>query len=457
MRGVRRRTLLRTIRDSGTIRWVARRIQPWPDRASPTLDSCGSDPPAPDNLPLPDVTTTAGFIVLLCVATAVAIASGRLRIPYTVALVVTGLALGAVNVVPLPHLSKELLFAVFLPGLLFEAAYHLHYRELRASVWTIGILAVPGVVLAVVITATLLTSASGMVPGMTPVPWPAALVFGGVIAATDPVAVTALFRQVAAPRRLEVLVESESLLNDGTSIVVLSLILAYLTGAETTAWSLSVNFLRTTIGGAAAGLLIGWGATHIIRRIDDASIEITLTTIAAYGSFVVAERLHVSGVIATVAAGVLCGNHGRVHAMSDATRQAVDSFWAWLAFTLNSAVFLLLGAEVPIAVLARAWPVIALAALVVLIARAAVVYGTGALVSGTSERVPRAWSAVMTWGGLRGALSMVLALALPESLEHRGLIITLTAGVVVLSLVGQGLSMRALLRRLRLGASSTPG
>jgi CPA1 family monovalent cation:H+ antiporter len=394
------------------------------------------------------VTTTTGFIVLLCIATAVAIASGRLRIPYTVALVITGLALGALNVAALPHLSKELLFALFLPGLLFEASYHLHYRELRASALTICILAIPGVIVAVALTAALLTAASGAI-GMTPVPWQSALVFGGVIAATDPVAVTALFRQVAAPRQLEVLVESESLLNDGTSIVVLSLILAYLGGTATTPWSLSLDFLRTTIGGAVAGLLMGWGATHIIRRIDEPSIEITLTTIAAYGSFVVAERLHVSGVIATVAAGIYCGNTGRVNAMSEVTRQAVDSFWAWVAFILNSAVFLLLGAEVPLGVLARAWPVIALATIAVLVARAVVVYGTTALLGRTAERIPLAWSAVMTWGGLRGALSMVLALALPDSLDHRALTVTLTAGVVVASLVGQGLSMRPLLRWLR--------
>src|SRR4051812_25846685 len=396
------------------------------------------------------VTQTAGFILLLCIATAVAIASRRLRLPYTIALVITGLALGALDVVSLPHLTKELLFAVFLPGLLFEAAYHLHFRELRASALTIGTLAVPGVVVAVVLTAILLTGASGLLPGVTPVPWAAALVFGGVIAATDPVAVTALFRQVSAPRQLEVLVESESLLNDGTSIVLLSLIITFVAGIETTFWSLTMEFLRTTVGGAVTGLAIGWIAMHVIRQIDDASIEITLTTIAAYGSFVVAEHLHFSGVIATVAAGVLCGNQGRVRAMSDVTRQAVDSFWGWLAFVLNSAVFLLLGAEVPLSVLGREWTLIVLAVVAVLAARAVVVFGTALLVRRTSERVPASWSAVMTWGGLRGALSMVLALGLPETLEDRPLIITLTAGVVIASLVGQGLTMRPLLRRLRL-------
>lgn len=397
---------------------------------------------------------TAGFVLLLCIATAVAIASRRARIPFTIALVVTGLAIGTAGVVTLPHLTKDLLFSLFLPGLLFEAAYHLHYRELRASAWTIGILAVPGVVVAVLLTALLLAGIGSAIPGLSAVPWRAALVFGAVIAATDPVAVVALFRQVAAPRQLEVLVESESLLNDGTSIVLLSLVLAYLGGAETTAWSLAADFVRTVVGGAAVGLATGWIATHVIKQVDDPSIEITITTIAAYGSFAGAEHVHYSGVIATVAAGILCGNSGRVHAMSRATQQAVDSFWGWTAFVLNSAVFLLLGAAAPLAVLAREWPRIVLAAVVVLAARAVVVFGTGALLRRTRERTAWTWGAVMTWGGLRGALSMVLALSLPEDLEHRAQIVTLTAGVVILSLVGQGLTMRPLVRRLRLSADA---
>ena len=422
------------IRSAGPFRWVSR----------------------PLNRPL--VTQTAGFILLLCIATAVAIAAGRLRIPYTIALVVTGLVFGTLDIVSLPHLTKELLFDVFLPGLLFEAAYHLHPRELRASAATIGVLAVPGVIVAIGLTAVLLVAASTSL-GMEPrVSWPTALVFGGVIAATDPVAVTALLRQVAAPRRLEVLLESESLLNDGTSVVFLGLIIAYLSGEEPTMLALGLDFAGITIGGAAAGIVIGWVVTHIIRQIDDASIEITLTTIAAYGSFVVAEHFHASGVIATVAAGVMCGNPGRIRVMSDATRQAVDSFWGWAAFVLNSAVFLLLGAEVSLPVLARAWPGIAIAVVAVLVARGIVVFGTTALLSRTGERMPLSWSAAMTWGGLRGALSLVLALALPASLPDRSLIVTLTAGVVVVSLVGQGLSMRPLLRRLRIQAlGATPG
>jgi CPA1 family monovalent cation:H+ antiporter len=396
------------------------------------------------------MTDTGGFIILYCIATAVAIASRRLRVPYTVALLVTGLALGAMQLVALPHLTRDLLFALFLPGLLFEAALHLHVRELRDSAFTIGILAIPGVLAAILLTALLLTLMAGPLGGSA-VPWQAALVFGGVIAATDPVAVTALFRQVSAPRRLHVLVESESLLNDGTSIVFLTLILTYVAGGAPSAGSLVLQFVRTAAGGALIGLAVSWIATHVIRRIDDAAIEITITTIAAYGSFVVAEQLHCSGVIATVAAGVLCGDYGRSRDMSAETRRAVDSFWQWVAFALNSAVFLLLGAEVSLRELAASWPLIVVGTLSVLVARAVVVGLTTALMHRTKERLPLAWSLVLTWGGLRGALSLVLALALPETLAARSTIITLTAGVVVVSLVGQALTMAPLLARLGLG------
>jgi CPA1 family monovalent cation:H+ antiporter len=398
------------------------------------------------------VTEAAGFIILYCIATAVAIASRRLRVPYTVALLITGLALGAMQLVSLPHLTRDLLFAVFLPGLLFEAALHLHFRELRESAYTIAVLAVPGVLLAILLTATLLTIAGALL-GDSALSWRAALVFGGVIAATDPVAVTALFREVSAPRRLHVLVESESLLNDGTSIVFLSLILTYVAGGAPSGGRLVLEFVRTAAGGAIIGLAVSWIATHVIRRIDDAAIEITITTIAAYGSFVVAEQFHCSGVIATVAAGVLCGNHGRSRGMTAETRRAVDSFWEWVAFALNSVVFLLLGAEVSLRVLAASWPLIVVSTLAVLVARAVVVLLTMALLHRTKERLPFAWSVVLTWGGLRGALSLVLALALPETLAARSTIVTLTAGVVVVSLIGQALTMAPLLERLGVGRS----
>lgn len=393
---------------------------------------------------------TAGIILLYCVATVVAIVTQRLRVPYTAALLLTGVALGSLQVVQMPHLTKELLFALFLPGLLFEAAYHLEVRELRENWWAIAALAVPGVALAIFLTAALLVGGAALFGGVAP-GWTAALVFGAVIAATDPVAVTALFREVAAPRRLHVLVESESLLNDGTSIVFLTLLLAYLGGEAPTALALVGNFARIAGGGAVVGLAIGWGISHMRTRLDDAAIEITLTTIAAYGAFVLAEQAHLSGVIATVTAGVVCGNTGRHHAMTAGTRVAVDSFWEWLAFALNSAVFLLLGAELSGSILLREWKLVLLAAAAVIAARAIVVALVGLGVRRTREQIPRAWRVVIVWGGLRGALSLVLALALPGDLPGRPLIVVLTAGTVMLSLVGQGSTMGTLLRRLGIG------
>lgn len=391
---------------------------------------------------------TGSLILLYCVATVVAIVTKRLRIPYTAALLLVGVGIGAMHIVELPHLTQELLFAIFLPGLLFEAAYHLEIGELRANAWAITALAVPGVAFAVALTAAFVMAGAMLIGNVSSVGWTTALIFGGVIAATDPVAVTALFREVAAPRRLHVLVESESLLNDGTSIVFLTLMLSYFAGEAPTALSLGIAFIRIAFGGAAIGYAIGWLISHIRTRLDDATIEITLTTIAAYGAFALAEHFHCSGVIATVVAGVVCGHTGRHLPNMAGTREAVDSFWEWLAFALNSAVFLLLGAALTTSVIVREWPIIIVGALAALVARGVVVGAVTLGLARTRERVPRAWSAVMVWGGLRGALSLVLALALPEGAGNRPLIVALTGGTVMLSLLGQGMTMPLLLRKL---------
>jgi CPA1 family monovalent cation:H+ antiporter len=392
---------------------------------------------------------TSSIILLYCVATVVAIITKRLRVPYTAALLLVGVALGASHVVELPHLTQELLFAIFLPGLLFEAAYHLEIGELRANAWAITTMAVPGVASAILLTAAFLMLAATVSGATMAGGWTTALIFGGVIAATDPVAVTALFREVAAPRRLHVLVESESLLNDGTSIVFLTLMLSYFAGEAPTPLALVIGFVRIAFGGAAIGFVIGWLISHVRNRLDDAVIEITLTTIAAYGAFAMAEHFHCSGVIATVVAGVVCGHTARHLPNTPDTLKAVDSFWEWLAFALNSAVFLLLGSALTSSVVVSEWPLIVIGALAALAARGVVVGVATLGLSRTHERVPRAWSLVMVWGGLRGALSLVLALALPETIGDRPLIVALTGGTVMLSLLGQGMTMPLLLRKLR--------
>jgi CPA1 family monovalent cation:H+ antiporter len=188
----------------------------------------------------------------------------------------------------------------------------------------------------------------------------------------------------------------------------------------------------------------------VIRRIDEPMIEITITTIAAYGSFVAAERFHFSGVIATVTAGMVCGNIAAPIGMSPASRLAVESFWEYVAFALNSLVFLLIGLEVDLWQLLAEWRPIVLAFVAVSVGRALVIFLAAAILKGTTEAIPWRWIVVLTWGGLRGALSMVLALALPADFPYRSVIVSMTFGVVVLSILVQGITVGPLLRALGL-------
>jgi CPA1 family monovalent cation:H+ antiporter len=403
----------------------------------------------------PSVDIETGFILLFVVATAVAIAARSLRVPYTVALVLAGVILGALQLFPAPHLTKDLLFSVFLPGLIFEAAFHIEWREFKENLITILTLAVPGVIASTALVAFALPpviDALGLIRGFS---WTHALVFGALISATDPVAVVALFRNLGAPRRLTTLLDGESLLNDGTAIVFFTLSLALLGGTATTASSLTLQFASIVGVGAGVGSLIGALASLLMRQIDDPMIEITLTTIAAYGSFVTAETFHASGVIATVAAGMLCGNLGARTGMSASTRLASETFWEYVTFALNSIVFLLIGFEVHLRTLLSYWLPILVAYLVVTMGRAWVIVAGRALLGLTRERFPWRWTVVLTWGGLRGALPMVLVLSLPNTFPYRELLVSMTFGVAVLSILVHGITMSGLLRVL--GIVNEPG
>lgn len=394
----------------------------------------------------------ATLVILFSVATAVAIGARRLRIPYTAALVVVGLGLSALHVVEPPHLTKQVLFAFILPGLLFEAAYNLDVAELRRTWWGITALAVPGVAVAIALTAWLTTTAIGALGVDSNFTIGIGLVFGALIAATDPVAVVALFKQLRAPSRLTTLLEAESLLNDGTAIVFLTLILSFVSGTSTAPGAIAWHLLTMTGGGILTGATVGLAASQITKRVDDPMIEITLTVIAAYGSFVLSDQLGVSGVLATVSSGMICGNYGKRIGMSDATKVAIHAFWEYLSFALNSVVFLLIGFEVAYGNLVAAWREVGIAWAAALVSRAAVIAAVTVLLRHSVERIPARWSVVLTWGGLRGALSMVLALGLAPDFAGGGTLVTMTFGVVLISLVAQGLSMPWLLRRLRIPA-----
>ena len=394
---------------------------------------------------------TEGILILLLVlATSVAIATRTLRVPYTVALVMAGLVIGALNIIEAPQLTREILFFVFLPGLLFEAAYHLDYEDFRRHLFPIGSLAIPGVVAAAGLTAVVLTPAVTTLDPAQGFTWQLGLVFGAIVAATDPIAVVALLKRLGAPKELGLLMEGESLLNDGTAIVIFGLILAVVSGGNIGAGQLVLDFALTVGGGAVVGIGIGLAVSEVVKRVDDPMIEITLTTIAAYGSFVAAERFGFSGVIAVVSAGMLCGNYAAAQGMTPSTRIAVESFWEYVAFALNSLVFLLIGFEVHLADLAEAWLPILVAYVAVLASRGVVTAATTWLMRARGRHMPWSWSAVLWWGGLRGGLSMVLALSLAADFPNRDLLVTMTFGVVTLVILVHGFTMSPLLSALGL-------
>ncbi len=387
------------------------------------------------------------LVLLLVVATIVSLVAMRLRVPYTVALVVAGLALGATHLFAAPPLTRDLMFGLVLPALIFDAAFDLEIEEVRHDGITLAALTVPAVIGAIVITTYALGPTLRLfdVPGsVVPTQWGAA-VFASLISATDPVAVVALFRQLEAPRRLQVIIEGESLLNDATAIIFFTLALAHVGASVTPA--IVGKFLYIVCASTVVGGAIGYASAEMIRRLYEPKLEVLLTTVAAYGSFLAAEALGASGVIATVVAGLLCGSRAGRLGMSSSARIAAETFWDYTSFLFNSFVFLSIGLMVKLPRLLENWRPIVVAFLIVTISRGVVTWATAEVLP-RHLRLPRRWTAILAWGGLRGALSMVLALSIPETIPHRELLITVTFGVVILSNLVQGISVGPTLRRL---------
>jgi CPA1 family monovalent cation:H+ antiporter len=384
------------------------------------------------------------LIWLLIAASVVAMIVRRIKIPYSLALVCAGLAIGALKLLPGVELDPELVFAVFLPPLLFEAALNIDLTELRRHSKHVTALAVAGVVTSAVIVGLILRETTSLALAV-------AVLFGTVVSSTDPVAVLALFKELRVPKGLSILVKSESLLNDGTSIVIFTILLGAVMGRGVSLSGGIVEFFKVSLGGLATGLAVGYSLSLVTSRIDDHLIEITLTTVAAYGSYVAAHHLGFSGVIATVFAGLVTGSYGLGTGMSPSTQVAVQSFWEYIAFLVNSLVFLLIGIEVTLFSWAPYIKAAAIAVGAVVAARAVVVYFYSNLMNLRGETVPPAWQHVVFWGGLKGALSMALVLGIPRAqVPQREEILVMTFSVVLFSLVVQGLTMRPLLRLLGL-------
>ncbi len=365
-----------------------------------------------------------------------------MRIPYTVALVVVGLLITFQSNFKF-ELTPELILALFVPPLVFEAAFHLNLQELRHNLPAILLLAVPGVILTAFIIG-------GMLVIGIKLSLPIALVFGSLIAATDPVSVVALFRTLGVPKRLSVLMEGESLINDGTAILLFNLTLAVALTSKFNLIESVWKFFTVSIGGIIVGLVIGWLIAQLISRVDNYLIETTLTTVLAFGSYLVADKLGVSGVLAVVAAGLVNGNISP-QGMSPTSRIVIFNFWEYVAFLANSLVFLLLGLQVNITALLASWQSILWAILAVFIARFIVVYGLSWLVNRVSEPIPFRWQHILNWGDLRGAISLALVLSLPVSLgAERDLLRVMAFGVVLFTLLVQSTTMAPLIRWLKI-------
>ena len=387
--------------------------------------------------------TIERLAVLLLISAIVAMLARRVRLPYTIALLVTGLALAFVPFVPSIALTKELIFTGLLPPLIFEAALFLSWTELRKVLPVVVTMASAGLLIAALITALGMHYALG---------WPplSAGIFGILIAATDPVSVIATFKEAGVHGRLRVLVEAESLFNDGSAAVVFGLMTALLQGADPSVLSVARNAVLVICGGLSIGAAVAAALVYLAGKTDDHLLELTFTVVAAYGSFILAEHFHCSGVLAALTAGLIFGNHDRHGEITVKGRIAVDTFWEFAAFVANSLVFVLIGMQeaeqnfLPLLVPAG------LAVVFVLIGRTFAVYPVALLFSRSAQRVSIAHQHVLVWGGLRGALALALALGLPAAVPRRNEIVTLAFAVVAFSIVVQGLTFTPFLRRLGL-------
>jgi CPA1 family monovalent cation:H+ antiporter len=365
----------------------------------------------------------------------------RLRLPYTVGLVLAGMGLYFLRIYIKWHLSKELIFSVFLPPLVFEAALFIGWREFKKDLPVVGLLATAGVLLAAAVTS------AGMHYALS-WDWTSAIVFGVLIAATDPVSVIATFKEAGVHGRLRLLIEAESLLNDGTAAVLFVAVLGVRAGGAQDLLTAAGTLLLTIVGGGVVGAVVGFGLMFLAGRTPDYLVELTFTTLAAYGSFFIADHFHFSGVLAALTAGLVAGNYRSSAAISDSGRHALAPFWEYVAFIANSLIFLLIGAQEAQQHFSGLWLPVLVGIVLVTCGRAVAIYSLCAAFARSRLRIQSKDQHILFWGGLRGALALALALALPEDLPHHDAIVTITFAVVAFSIFIQGLTITPLLRRL---------
>ncbi len=383
--------------------------------------------------------TTGVLAALLGVAVLIALGAERLRIPSAVALVAFGAGTAAIHPVALPFPFGTTLLFVLLPPLIFEASWSIDLASLRRTAWRIALLAVPGVVLAAGLTGYGI-ALSGQLP------LSAAILLGAIVAATDPVAVIAIFRRLDVPLDLQTIVEGESIANDGVALVVYGIALSFaMGGASGTVWSASLHAVVAIAGGTAIGVAWALVVAFVISRTATGAIETTATVVLAYLAYLSAGALGLSGIFATAAAAIALRALQRA-APIGLNAGEVDAFWSTIAFIANSFVFLITGLELQVWRIAHEPLLVAVAIVAVVASRT---------VLATLVVRPAAWRWTTVFAGMRGGLSLVLALALPVDVPYRTSIIDAVFAVVLFTLVVQGVTLEPLLARL--GFQSTTG
>jgi CPA1 family monovalent cation:H+ antiporter len=400
-------------------------------------------------------------LLLLVVSTVLAVVARRFAVPYPVVLVIGGLALGFVPGLPVIELEPDLVFILFVPPILFAAGYFTSLRALRLKATPIALLAVGLVLFTTVVVAAV---AHTLVPAMD---WPAAFALGAIVAPPDAVAATTIFQRLGVPRRIIVVLEGESLLNDATALVAYRLAVGVAIG--TTSFSLvdaGGTFVIAAVGGVAIGLLVGVVVAWLVARIDDEVFSVIVTFLAPVFAYVPADQLHLSGVLATVVAGIWVGLHSP-KALSSRVRVSGFASWQILLFLVNGAVFILIGLTLPQALsrlgdrppgellfLAFAVSLAAILARIVWIPTIYLPYvlrRRKADPAGPVIPMPEGRHlAIIAWAGMRGVVSLAAALALPLDFPQRDLIIFLTFAVILATLVGQGLTLPILINRLNI-------
>jgi len=392
--------------------------------------------------------TIAHLLFLFLIVVAVAIATRYARVPYTVGLVIAGLLIGLLPRRAEFSLTPDLVMFVFLPALLFAGCWTLPLSVLRRNWLPVTLFATAGVFIGMLVARLVLVWGAHFSPS-------AAWLFGAIIAATDPVAVIAIFRSLRGNEELATILEGESLFNDATAVVAFKITLLVSLSAAPTVWFAPVaDFVVLCAGGILVGAVIGVLALLFLRLIDDYLVEATTTMVVAYGAYLIADSLHVSGIFAVIVAGLLLSRVGERFGSFSATRQSVNQFWELVAFLSNSMLFLLVGLTIDLGVLyhsllAVAWGVVAVA-----FSRVVSVYGLSFVSAKLGRAIPKSWQHIFLLGGLRGALSMALALSLPLRLPHRDLLIAMVFGVVLFTIVIQGLAIRPALVKLGLRAAA---